>query len=103
MWTGQTTVQLAKTMEYVAKERMGGLYNAVPHNSISKYELLKLFNKYLRDNSVTINPVEGIVADKSLVPSKLGDDFEIPNYEQMVVEMALWMRAHKEMYPHYEL
>ena len=59
-------------MEYVAKERMGGLYNAVPHNSISKYELLKLFNKYLRDNSVTINPVEGIVADKSLVPSKLG-------------------------------
>ena len=48
-------------MEYVAKERMGGLYNAVPHNSISKYELLKLFNKYLRDNSVTINPVEGIV------------------------------------------
>ena len=56
MWTGQTTVQLAKTMEYVAKERMGGLYNAVPHNSISKYELLKLFNKYLRDNSVTINP-----------------------------------------------
>lgn len=103
MWTGQTTVQLAKTMEYVAKERMGGLYNAVPHNSISKYELLKLFNKYLRDNSVTINPVEGIVADKSLVPSKLGDDFEIPNYEQMVAEMALWMRAHKEMYPHYEL
>lgn len=30
-----------------------------------------------------------------------GDDFEIPNYEQMVAEMALWMRAHKEMYPHY--
>ena len=103
MWTGQTTVQLAKTMKYIAKERMSGLYNAVPQNSISKYELLKLFNKYLKDNTVTINPVEGIVADKSLVPSKLGDDFEIPDYEQMVAEMALWMRAHKEMYPHYEL
>ena len=39
MWTGQTTLQLAKTMEVAAKERAHGLYNTVPDHSVSKYEL----------------------------------------------------------------
>ena len=39
MWTGQTTLQLAKTMEAAAKEKAHGLYNTVPDHSISKYEL----------------------------------------------------------------
>lgn len=48
MWTGQTTLQLAKTMEVAAKERIHGLYNTVPDHAISKYNLLRLFNHYLR-------------------------------------------------------
>lgn len=103
IWTGQTTVQLAKTMEYVAKEKISGLYNAVPKTSISKYALLELFNKYLKNNSITINPVEGITLNKSLISSSFGDDYIIPDYEQMVREMAEWIKLHKEMYPHYDL
>ena len=34
MWTGQTTLQLAKTMEAAAKEKAHGLYNTVPDTSI---------------------------------------------------------------------
>ena len=45
IWTGQTTLQLAKTIEQAAKCRAYGLYNAVPDESINKYELLLLFNK----------------------------------------------------------
>lgn len=103
MWTGQTTLQLAKTMEYAAKTRAHGLVNAVPDKSISKYELLKLFNKYLRDNGLTINPVEGVNADKSLKRTNFEMDYTIPDYETMIKELAVWIKKHKDLYPHYKL
>ena len=103
MWTGQTTLQLAKTMEVAAKERASGLYNTVPDHSISKYELLGLFNKYLREDSVKINRIDGVNADKSLKRTRFDFDYLIPDYEIMVAELAEWMLAHKNMYPHYNL
>lgn len=103
MWTGQTTLQLAKTMEAAALEKAHGLYNTVPDTSISKYELLRLFNHYLRDDKLTINPVEGVNADKSLKRTRFEFGYLIPDYEVMVAELAEWMKSHKEMYPHYNL
>ena len=103
MWTGQCTYQLAKTMEAAAKERAHGLINAVPDTDISKYELLKLFNKYLRGGRVQINSVEGVNADKSLKRTNWDFNYHIPDYEQMVAEMAEWIYKHKELYPHYNL
>jgi len=101
IWTGQTTLQLAKTMEAAAKEKAYGLYNTVPDHSISKYELLKLFNKYLRGDSLKINPVEGVSADKSLKRTRYEFSYLIPDYEIMIAEMAEWIKSHKYMYPHY--
>lgn len=103
IWTGQTTLQLAKTMEAAAKERAHGLYNAVPDTSISKYGLLKLANLYLRCNSLIINPVEGVHADKSLKRTRFDFGYLIPDYETMIVELADWLKSHKKMYPHYYL
>lgn len=103
MWTGQCTYQLAKTMEVAAKERAHGLVNAVPDTDISKYDLLKLFNKYLRGGRVQINPVEGVNADKSLKRTNWDFNYRIPDYEQMVAEMAEWIFKHKDLYPHYNL
>lgn len=48
IWTGQTTLQLAKTMEAAMESKAHGLYNTVPNTSISKYDLLQLFNQYIR-------------------------------------------------------
>ena len=103
MWTGQTTLQLAKTMEVAAKERASGLYNTVPNHSISKYDLLRLFNKYLRNDMIQISPVEGMNADKSLKRTRYDFDYIIPDYEVMVAELADWVIKHKDMYPHYGL
>ena len=103
MWTGQTTLQLAKTMEVAAKERAHGLYNTVPDHSISKYDLLRLFNKHLRNNELTINPIEGINADKSLKRTRFDFGYLIPDYETMVSEMAEWVKKHSNLYPHYPL
>lgn len=103
LWTGQTTLQLAKTMEAAAREKAHGLFNTVPETSISKCELLKLFNKYMRNNEINIIPVDKCAADKSLKRTRFEFDYAIPDYEKMVAELALWMKEHKALYPHYKL
>lgn len=103
IWTGQTTLQLAKTMEQAAIQKPHGIYNMVPDESISKYELLKLFNN-IRLNPIEIIPEENFIADKSLVRTKYdGFDYKIPDYETMVFELGDWMKNHKELYPYYDL
>lgn len=103
IWTGQTTLQLAKTMEAAAKERAYGLVNAVPAETITKYELLELFNKYLRGGELTINPIDGVNADKSLIRTNYEFDYNIPGYEEMVSDLAEWMKKHSSLYPHYNI
>ena len=103
IWTGQTTLQLAKTMEAALKEHAHGLVNTVPEKYISKCDLLKLFNKYLRNDTLKILPVDKNAADKSLKRTRFEFTYMIPDYEQMISELADWMREHKNLYPHYEL
>jgi len=103
MWTGLTTLELAKAMEQAAMKRASGLYNMVYSEPISKYDLLKLFNKYMRDNELNIEPFDGFVADKSLKRTRFDFDYTVPDYETMVSEMAEWIMNHKDYYPHYNL
>lgn len=104
MWTGQTTLQLAKTIENAAIQQVHGLYNMVPEDKISKYDMLVLFNKYLRSNHIEIEPEENFRIDKSLKRTNYGRfSYRIPEYEQQIRELGNWMRAHKELYPHYGL
>lgn len=103
MWTGLTTLELAKAMELAAMKRASGLYNMVYSEPISKYDLLKLFNKYMRNNELNIEPFDGFVADKSLKRTRFDFDYTVPDYETMVSEMAEWIMNHKDYYPHYNL
>lgn len=103
IWTGQTTLQLAKTMEAAITVHATGLYNTVPEKPITKYELLKLFNHYLRDDQLTIRPFDGKTADKSLLRTRFDFSYRIPDYETMIRELAEWILAHKRYYPHYAL
>lgn len=103
MWTGQTTLQLAKTVEAAAKDRIHGIYNMVPDQKISKNDLLRLMNRYLRNNALHICAVDGPELDKSLQRTRFDFSYRIPDYETMMAELAQWMRAHKELYAHYHL
>lgn len=104
LWTGQTTLQLAKTIEAAVLDHAHGLYNAVPNHNISKYELLKLFNKYIRNNPIEIKKADKFIADKTLVRTRWDDfDYSVPGYETMVKELGIWMKEHKRMYPQYDL
>lgn len=101
IWTGVTTLSLAKAMEQAILEDFCGLYNLVNNESISKYDLLLLFNKHFRNNELTINKNDTLKLDKSLRRKRNDFSFHVPSYEQMVIEMREWIYAHKDLYPHY--
>jgi dTDP-4-dehydrorhamnose reductase len=103
IWTGQTTLQLAKTVEAAAEMRAVGLYNMVPEQSITKYDLLCLMNKYLRAEPIEIRPIDNPSVNKSLVRTRFDFDYKIPDYETMIIELAQWMQTHKHLYPQYRL
>ena len=101
IWTGVTTLTLAKAMEQAIKENLTGLYNLVNNESINKFDLCGLFNKYFRNGKVVINPSDKLQLDKSLRHRRTDFSFVVPSYEQQVKEMADWVNTHKEFYPHY--
>lgn len=104
IWTGQTTLQLAKTIENAAIQRIRGLYNMVPETTISKYEMLVLFNRYLRSDPIEIVPEENFRIDRSLKRTNFEMfSYKIPDYEKQIEELAEWMMGHKNMYPHYNI
>lgn len=103
MWTGLTTLELAKAISQSAQEECSGLVNMVPATNISKYSLLTLFNKELRGNAMTLEPDCSVVLDKTLQRTNYVCSFIPSSYEQQVREMAQWIYDHKNLYPHYEL
>lgn len=103
IWTGVTTYTLAKAMEQALKENLTGLYNLVNNESINKYDLLGLFNKYFRAGEVKINPNDKLQLDKSLKRKREDFSFVVPSYEQQVKEMREWVDAHRSLYLHYNV
>lgn len=101
IWTGVTTLTLAKAMEQAIKENLTGLYNLVNNESINKFDLCGLFNKYFRNGKIVINPSDKLQLDKSLLHRRTDFTFVVPSYEQQIKEMADWVNTHKEYYPHY--
>ena len=101
IWTGVTTLTLAKAMDAAIQQNLCGLYNLVNDQSISKYDLLQLFNKYCKSNPIEIIPSDELVLDKTLICTRTDFHFKVPSYEQMVIEMKEWIDGHKNIYPDY--
>lgn len=100
-WTGVTTLTLAKAMEVAINSNITGIYNLVNNQSISKYEMLQLFNKQFNRSNV-INKTNSINVSKILVNNRQSEfSFVVPTYEKMVLEMSDWINSHRELYKHY--
>lgn len=100
IWSGVTTLELAKAVRRAIAQNTTGLYHITNGNPISKYELLKLFKKY-SGHTVEIEPVDGVISDKSFVDTRKEFDYKIPSYEQMVKDMFAFMLTRPEQYSHY--
>ena len=103
MWTGVTSLELARIIEHATTNNITGLFNMVGKENISKCELLKLFNKAYRDDKVDIIENDTFCKDMSLIRTNYAFDYDIPDYETMVMEMSKWTKQHNMLYPHYGL
>ena len=101
IWTGLTTLELARAMECAALEGAHGLVNMVPPTSISKFDLLRLFNSHLRKGSVAIVPDNRVQLDKTLIRTNFDCSFRPVDYRRQVIDMADWIQRHRRLYPHY--
>ena len=64
IWSGVTTIELAKAVKWSIDNDITGLCHITNNSSISKYELLKLFQKYTKKD-ISIKPVDGKNVDRS--------------------------------------
>lgn len=103
IWSGVTTLTLAKAMEKALEINLTGLFNLSNNSNINKFELLCLFNKYFRDNSLKIIPDGNLILDKSLRNSRNDFAFRVPDYEEQIAELKQWMVEHKAIYSHYRI
>lgn len=101
IWTGVTTIEFAKEIEQLLLQKAHGLFQCVPKNAISKYDLLCLFEKYFPGERNVVR-IENERVDKSLVQEVLEYKIEIPTYDSMVSEMADWVKKHKDLYVNYK-
>ena len=101
IWSGVTTLELAKAIDSAMEQELTGLYHLVNNKDISKYELLCLFNRYMNDNKTVIHQNGSFINDKTLVDTRLELQHTIPSYEEMIAELAEWMHNHAEIYKQY--
>jgi len=102
LWSGVTTLELAKAVEWAIEHSISGLYHVTNGKPINKYELLMLFKKYTKKD-IQIEAVAGRVTNKTLVDTRQELDAIIPDYDDMVRDMVGFMKAHPDLYSQYML
>lgn len=102
LWSGVTTLQLAKAIVQEIEKPQTGLYHLVNNQDIPKHDLLVLFNKYCREKSIEIGVNDTLVNDKTLRNTREYPPLEVPSYEVMIQEMAEWMKGHPDFYKQYK-
>lgn len=100
MWSGITTIELAKGIAAAIEQRLSGLYHLVPKTNISKYHLLCLFREKFNGPNIDIEPRTEPVLDKTLLNTRDDFDFEVQPYPQMIEDMRRWIESHRDIYPY---
>ena len=97
VWSGVTTIELAKQIEIAMNSNLTGLYHITNGQKINKYDLLTII-KDVFNKDIEIIPDDNYTCDKSLVITREDYKFNIPSYHQMIVEMKEWIEKNKDIY-----
>jgi dTDP-4-dehydrorhamnose reductase len=102
IWSGVSSFELAKAVNWSIRNNVTGLYHVTNNLSISKYEILELFKKHT-NKDIQIEAVDGNNLNKSFKDTRMLIDYEIPSYDQMILEMIISIKKRKSTYLHYNL
>ena len=101
IWTGVTTIELARAVDAAIKQDLTGLYHLVPGGSVDKYNLLLLFREIFERTDVEIEPYDDFVSDKSLINTRKDFDFTVRDYKEQIADMREWITKYRHLYKHY--
>ena len=102
IWSGVTTIELAKAVKWSIDNEITGLYHVTNNTIISKYELLKLFQKHIKKD-INIKPVDENNVDKSFIDTRLLMNYKIPSYDEMISDMANLIVNNRSLYSQYKV
>ena len=96
LWNGITTLELAKCIDtYMSNPIITGVYHLVNNdNKINIFKLLTKINKIFVLKKI-VNETSGPKdVNKILVDTRQLIDFDIPDYDTMLLELKLWCEKH---------
>ena len=99
-WSGITTVELAKVIHNAIVENIAGLVVVAGKNKIDKYSLLKLFNKVFKNEGLIVHENTDYKVDKSLHSIRKDFNYQVSDYESMLLEMKQWIDGNNYSYYH---
>lgn len=101
IWGGITTLELAKIIDLGIQKDLTGLYQISNNEAISKFDLVSLVIKEF-SLPIKVEGVDGVICDKSII-NTVRDDFSytVLSYEEMILEMKIFMENHKQLYGQY--
>ena len=102
IWSGVTTLVLAKTIEWAIENQITGLYHVTNNKSIDKFSLLCLIKKHTKKN-IIIEKFINKESNKSFIDSRKEMNFTIPTYDKMVKFMVEDILNDKTKYQHYTI
>jgi len=90
-WSGITTIELAKVIHQTILQDIKGLIIVAGKPKIDKFSLLKLFNTIFRNDALTITENANYKVDKSMYSLRSDFDYQVPSYEDMILEIRDWV------------
>ena len=99
MWSGVTTLELAKCIEYCILNEIVGLNHLTSGTSISKYDLLNILNQQC-GKKLDINNVDGPINNKTLLAENSFFYTKPQSYSRLIEKMIADI-CESKCYPHY--
>ena len=101
IWGGVTTLELAKVIDSALDNEITGLYQVSNNEGITKYDLVSLIVREF-NLPIKVNPVDGVICDKSIWNSERKDiSYIVSSYEKMIRDIHEFMTDHKSLYKQY--
>lgn len=96
-WTGVTTIELSKAIEFAILNSIDGIWNLTNESPISKYDLLNMLINAFNLSKVHLVKDFNNTSNKSLTSIRK-INYQVPSYENMIIELKEYFDSNIDLY-----
>ena len=96
-WTGVTTIELSKAIEFAILNSIDGIWNLTNESPISKYDLLNMLINAFNLSKVHLVKDFTNTSNKSLTSIRK-INYQVPSYENMIIELKEYFDSNIDLY-----